>query len=311
MSGFTTVGLADGWITGAGLNTVYQGFEGVIYQNIQGNTGITPERTIEWETGIDLAFFNNAVNLGVTYYKSKTKAAILNLPIPQSTGFAQIAENGASWRNWGWEVALDWLTVRQRDFSWRLTANWATNNSNVDSLLGAESVFLSGFAGTSSRVTQGSPFPILWGNDWIRFGRGLTVGGVDIDNTYTGWSEDDLYICGAGDPGCSTPGMPLEDPQKRVIGDPNPDWTGSLRSTFTFFGNLRLSGLLDIKQGGQHNACTRRPRRCTVRVSTRPSRAWGRVPVRRSHSTGTPGPSTVPAVASRDPGSSSSRTRGS
>jgi TonB-linked SusC/RagA family outer membrane protein len=250
VSGFTTLGLADGWITGAGLNTVYQGYEGVIFQAVQGNTGITPERTIELETGIDLAFLNNAMNLGVTYYRTKTKAAILNLPIPQSTGFAQIAENGASWRNWGWEVTLDWLAIQQRDFSWRLTANWATNNSNVDTLLGAEEVGLNGFSGTRASVVQGSPFPILYGSDFIRFGEGTLVGGVDIDNTYSGWSEGDLYICAAGDPACLITGMPLQETQQSVVGDPNPDWTGSLRSTFTFFGNLRLSGLLDIKQGG-------------------------------------------------------------
>ncbi len=45
-------------------------------------------------------------------------------------------------------------------------------------------------------------------------------------------------------------GFPLENPDQLVIGDPNPDWTGSLRSTFTFFRKLRLSGLLDVKHGG-------------------------------------------------------------
>jgi hypothetical protein len=35
-----------------------------------------------------------------------------------------------------------------------------------------------------------------------------------------------------------------------LIGDPNPDWTASLRTTFTLFDKLRLSGLLDVKHGG-------------------------------------------------------------
>ena len=42
-------------------------------------------------------------------------------------------------------------------------------------------------------MTQGSPFPILWGSDWIRFGKGILVGGVDIDATYSGWAEDGNY----------------------------------------------------------------------------------------------------------------------
>jgi hypothetical protein len=44
-------------------------------------------------------------------------------------------------------------------------------------------------------------------------------------------------------------GFPILDPTQRVTGDPNPDWTAGLRSTFTFFNNLRLSALLDIRQG--------------------------------------------------------------
>jgi TonB-linked SusC/RagA family outer membrane protein len=249
VSGFQTASLDDGWIA-VGLNTVYQGFEGVVFQNTLGNTGIIPEKTTEFEGGLDLAFLNNKINLGVTYYRAKTKSAILGLTIPQSTGFAATWENGAVWRNWGWEATLDWLAVQSRDFSWRLTANWATNESMVDTLLGTEEEGLDGFSSGRSSVVQGHPFPILFGGDWIRFGRGLTVGGVDIDNTYSGWTEGDLYICGAGDPACSNPGQPLEDPQQRVVGDPNPDWTGNLRTTFTFFGNLRLSGLLDVKSGG-------------------------------------------------------------
>ncbi len=241
-TGFFSPLIADGWIDN-GLNTIYQGNEGVVFSGDMANTDIIPERTTEFEAGMDLAFLNNSLNLGVTYYKAKTKSAIVNLPIAPSSGFNGIDENGATWRNWGWEVTLDWLPVQKRDFSWRLAVNWATNNSNVDSLLGAEEIVLNGFASGRSSVVQGHQFPILYGSDWVRFGRGELVGGVDIDATYSGWSEGDLYI--------DVGGLPIESAQERVIGDPNPDWLGNLRTTFTFFGKLRLSGLLDIKHGGE------------------------------------------------------------
>ena len=34
-----------------------------------------------------------------------------------------------------------------------------------------------------------------------------------------------------------------------VLGDPNPDWTGSVRTNFRF-GKLSVGGLLDIRHGG-------------------------------------------------------------
>ncbi len=257
VSSFTTGAFADGWVTGAGIETIYKGIDGVFSQNTLGNSGVQPEKTKEWEAGIDLAFLNNGLNLGVTYYKSKTTAAILQLPVAPSSGFGNKWENGAAWRNWGWEVTLDWLAVRSRDFSWRLAAQWATNNSNVDTLIFTTNVGLNGFTGSASSVVQGSPFPVIYGDDWVRFGRGETVGAVDIDNAYSGWSEGDKYICsvtgqpgGGPDTGCTETGFPLFSPQEWVLGDGNPDWMGSLRSTFTFFGSLRLSGLLDVKQGG-------------------------------------------------------------
>jgi len=45
-------------------------------------------------------------------------------------------------------------------------------------------------------------------------------------------------------------GFPVKDNQQRVIGNPNPRWTGSVRSSVRF-RKFQLSGLLDVKHGGQ------------------------------------------------------------
>ena len=196
------------------------------------------------------------MNLAVTRYHQKTEDAIVAVRLDPATGFAEVFANGAEWRNWGWEVTLDLLLAQARDFSWRISTQWATNKSMVDTLLGSN-ITLQGFTGMTVRVLEEYPFPVFWGNDFVRFGRDLTVGGVNIDSTYSDWSEGDLYICsltnpltGTSDQGCVETGQPLTDGTGRLIGDPNPDWTGSLRTTFTFFDKLRLSGLLDVKHGG-------------------------------------------------------------
>ena len=46
-------------------------------------------------------------------------------------------------------------------------------------------------------------------------------------------------------------GFPVGDDTQRIIGDPNPDWTGSLRSGFRF-GKLSISGLARHPQGRRH-----------------------------------------------------------
>ncbi len=229
----------------------YRGLETVQSEATLGNTRIQPEETREWEVGADLAVLGNRLSLGVTRYWQETRNAILRVPLASSTGFEEMFANGASWRNWGWEVTLDVMPLQTASLSWQLSGQWATNHSNVDTLLGAESIYLNGFTGgaTSSRVVQGYPLPILFGTDFIRFGNGSTVNGVSIDAAYPEVAPGTLYVCG-GPPECPLAGFPLRDPRQRVIGDPNPDWTGSIRSSLTFFGKVRLSGLLDIKRGG-------------------------------------------------------------
>jgi TonB-linked SusC/RagA family outer membrane protein len=238
---FQTGTFTDGWLSPNGLNTVYNGFDGVFSQGTLGNTGIEPQKTKEIEFGADMTLLDSRLQLGVTYYRDKTEAAILALPIAPSTGYNSTWANGASWRNRGWEVTLDLRPVQTPDFTWQIGAQWATNSSTVDTLLGTEEIGLTGFTGSTASVVQDQPFPVFFGDDWVRFGRGIIVGGVDIDATYSADSGM-IYI--------DTDGFPLLDPQERVIADLNPDWTGSIRNTFTLFGTVRVSALLDIKSGG-------------------------------------------------------------
>jgi hypothetical protein len=44
-------------------------------------------------------------------------------------------------------------------------------------------------------------------------------------------------------------GLPVEDPDERVIADPNPRWTAAVNTQLTY-GKWQLSGLLDIRKGG-------------------------------------------------------------
>ena len=45
-------------------------------------------------------------------------------------------------------------------------------------------------------------------------------------------------------------------PTSTIIGDPNPDWTGSLRTNVRVKG-LRIGALLDVRHGGLNNNGTK------------------------------------------------------
>ncbi len=82
---------------------------------------------------------------------------------------------------------------------------------------------------------------------WVRFGHdevvdedGDGIAETNIDEKYAGqWNLNDVYI--------PEDGYPIVANERYFSGlSPNPDWTGSIRTEFTLFNNLTISGLIDI-----------------------------------------------------------------
>lgn len=238
---FVTGNLGEGW--GPVLSTNYAGSGGYITSGTKGQDKIKPERTKEFEAGLDLAFWNERIFLNATYYNARTVDALLNLPLARSTGYTNQLQNVAKFRNEGVEMSLQVFPLRMRNFEWDAQAQWARNKNRVTDLAGANFIGLSGFTDPATFVVQGQPFSVIRGSDYVRFGRGTVVGGVNIDQAFPGAPAGALYI--------DATGFPVKDAEVRVLGDPNPDWTGSIRNTFTFFRNVKVSALIDIKHGGE------------------------------------------------------------
>jgi TonB-linked SusC/RagA family outer membrane protein len=247
VNAYQTGYFGDGWLSN-GLYSIYQGNEGVVSQGRLGNPDIKPEEKAELEAGVDLAFLDQRVALGVTYYDRKTRDAILNLPLATSTGYSSQYDNVAAFDNWGWEATLDVTPVQTENFNWTIGGQYSKNESCVQDLYGTESVYLNGFTGSTVSLVQPEedgtchPFGVFYGDDFVRFGRGSEVDGVNIDEAYSNVAAGTIYV--------GADGLPLMDQKERILGDPNPDWMGAVRSSFTFFNNLTVSGLIDIKRGG-------------------------------------------------------------
>ena len=256
VSAFTTGIFTDSWLNPNGLLSIYGGREGVFTETILGNNEIKPERTTEYEAGADVAFLDNRLSLGVTYYYQRTKDAILAVDVAPSTGFYSKFANAAEFENRGWELTAAASMYESPDLSWDIAAFWAKNESCALDLAGTEEFRLNRFVAIANSVvaperdangdiTLCHPIGVFFGFDFVRFGNGSldTDTNVDIDANFSGWNAGDVYI--------PSDGYPQQDPQSRVIGDPNPDWTASIRNTVRIGDDLRISALLDFKYGGQ------------------------------------------------------------
>jgi TonB-linked SusC/RagA family outer membrane protein len=218
---------------------------------------LAPERVKEFEAGVDLGLLRDRADLSFTHYRAFSSDVILNVPVAGSTGYTVKPANVAALRNIGWELALNLRPIQTRNFGVDVGIQWARNRSQVTDLAGVQFAPLPISGGTNGLgiqavAVQGKPLGVFYGNDFVRCGRGLSVGGVDLDNTAgfcQGAPKNALYIDATGYPQLDASG-------NYVIGDPNPSWTGSLRTGFRW-KKIRVGGLLDIRHGGVASNSTR------------------------------------------------------
>jgi TonB-linked SusC/RagA family outer membrane protein len=256
LSAFTTGSEGFGRYTDASLTPSYNGKSGFRSSTNIGNVLISPERTREFEYGLDLAFWDSRIGLELTYYDQLTTDVIFDVNVAPSRGFFSQEANAATITNKGWELALNFTPIRKRNFRWDAGLIWATNDNLVTDMSGATWEGLGGNAYAYAEVvkdeegnvveTIGHPLGEYRMQSWLRFGHGMTWDldgdGVrdNIDELYAGqWKKNDVYV--------GEDGWPIEYDQEVWSGfSPNPDWTGSIRNEFTLFRDFTVSAFIDI-----------------------------------------------------------------
>jgi TonB-linked SusC/RagA family outer membrane protein len=252
-----------GW--GPVTSTIINGVGGLISGNNAPTEQLGPERVKEFEAGVDLGLFSDKADLSVTHYRQNSSGVILQVPIANSTGYYTRPANAATLQNRGWEVSLNLRPVTTTTFAWDIGLQWARNRGLTTSLppgLQYLQFPLSGGGnGAGLKVggaaQVGQPIGVYLGSDFVRCGRGLVINvngfDVPIDNT-SATAGGCLDANGAFTSGAlylSANGRPVLDTKSTsyVLGDPNPKWTGAVRTNFRI-GKLSLGGLLDIRHGG-------------------------------------------------------------
>jgi hypothetical protein len=227
---------------------------GLVTGSTLGNNALRPERTRESEYGLDLGLLNQRADLGLTYYNKRANDVIVNaLPVNTSqTGAFFTVANGASLTNKGVELSFNARPVTLANFAWDFGINYGRNRGKVTSLLGANNITYNneGFTGAIGSASLGWAPGVIRGNDFARCGNGAVVqngAGVDVDIdaacTAANAPKGALYL--------DANGQPINDPTDRVIADPNPRYTIGYTTSIKLFNKVTLSGLLDVRKGGE------------------------------------------------------------
>ncbi|MCC6930404.1 MAG: SusC/RagA family TonB-linked outer membrane protein [Gemmatimonadaceae bacterium] len=133
--------------------------------SLLGNTKLKPERTQELEFGTDSRFFNDKVNLELTYYNKTSSDALIAQTIAPSAGSAAttVLANLGEVRNSGYEALLSAQLLARRLVSWDLTIS-ASRNSNELLTLGTDAAGkpIPPIIGTSTQQRPGYPLNGYW-----------------------------------------------------------------------------------------------------------------------------------------------------
>ena len=227
------------------LRTIYQGQAGLIGPLAVGSDSLRPERTREYEGGLDFGLFKGFMDAGISYYDSKTTDVIFQAPTPPSSGATSIIKNAATITNKGWEITTNFHPIKSQNLTWDFGAVWGRNRNLVTSLSGSSDISVGSQAILSTFARVGFPTGSFAGHDFVRCGRGLVVGADSIDaDACQGHPNGALYVAQNGFP-------VIDEANLRIVGSAQPDWTGSLHTTVGFLKHWEASALLDIKHGGQ------------------------------------------------------------
>jgi TonB-linked SusC/RagA family outer membrane protein len=216
------------------------------------NARLGPERVKEFEAGFDIGLLGDKADLSVSHYRESSTGVILSVPVSTSSGYLTELANAATLQNRGWEVSLAVRPVVTRSFAWNLELQWARNRGITRMLPpGIEFAPLPYLGGTDGAgnvqgsAIVGQPIGVYFGTDYVRCGRGVILDEIDIDHTSgqcQGAATGALYIEADGQP-------VIDNDNQYALGDPNPAWTGSVR-TDVRVGRVSIGGLLDIRHGG-------------------------------------------------------------
>ena len=214
---------------------------------VLGNPDLKPERSSEWEFGLESQFFDNRLGLDLTYFDKTSTNALIRRDLPASLGapafrFENLGEVGNS----GVELRLSAQPVRTDLFQWDVNVTGSIiKNELLD--LGLDA--------------QGNPIqPILVGTGSItsrqRHAEGYPLGAY-FDFPITSYGDAD------GNGLLSPSEVTVNRDTVVFFGNPFPDRELSFNSNFRLGEWAQVSALLDYK-GGHEMLNVTRAWRCTT-----------------------------------------------
>ncbi|QZT35631.1 SusC/RagA family TonB-linked outer membrane protein [Halosquirtibacter xylanolyticus] len=192
------------------------------------DTNLKPEFTSEFEIGTNLEFFNSRIVLDAAYYSRSSTDQIMNVSIPDESGYYSYLTNVGEMTNKGVELSLDLTPIKSKDFSWSIFTVFSKNTNEVVKLIdgltetNTRNLYSNGI---HSYIKEGLPYGVFKGYGAARDDQGNIL----IDQKT---------------------GLMIKSKEESILGDPNPDYLVGITNTFRY-KRLSLRAVVNATCGGE------------------------------------------------------------
>jgi TonB-linked SusC/RagA family outer membrane protein len=134
------------------------------------NPNLKPLRTITYETGANVQFFNNRLGFDLAVYRGNTKDQHLRRVIDRAAGYSNVLINAGEVSNSGIELAINATPVSVKDkFKWNTNIVFSSNQNKVERLADSSVVLRTGPVGGGQIVAMvGGSMGDLYGRGYQR-----------------------------------------------------------------------------------------------------------------------------------------------
>lgn len=240
-------------------SVAYLGKNTIMPSGTLANERVRPEFMTENEGGIDFTFLNNKLTLGLTAYKQKITDLVVNRVLAATSGGTSGIDNVGEMQNKGYEISLGYTPISNKDLTWDVSVIYSQNRNKIIKL-GSPLILQNTVSGAPSYLIEGQAASVFYGTFFARNDDGsmkLTAQGLPQSQKGTQSTTNPLDYTPAatGSDGQFTSNTMV----RKIIGNPNPKWTGSLVNNITY-KRIGFRFLLDAVQGMQVFNADRRTR---------------------------------------------------
>ncbi|MGN6401071.1 MAG: SusC/RagA family TonB-linked outer membrane protein [Flavisolibacter sp.] len=194
------------------------------------NEHVKPEKQKELEIGTDMSFLKDRIGLQFNWYRKRVEDLLISRVVAPTTGFSSLLDNFGSLENKGIEVVLNVSPVKNNNVQWDITGIFNRNRNKVLDI-GQALTLLSTNGGAPIALLQGYPVGVFYGTFFAVDANGNQVkNSVGFPQIEKGTQNSAFSYAPQRDGN----GLPTGTTLRKVIGDPNPDYTASLVNEVSF-----------------------------------------------------------------------------